>query len=486
MKLRIFHLIAIVILVLSILSCEASAAAGIPYITYNYDYWGDVYYTPAAYVPSGNLSGDSLGVGAFKSPQDLYVAEDGRVYIADTGNNRIVVLDASLKVERIISEFTNQGSVDTFSAPTGVFVTNRNEIYIADTGSFRVVALTEEGLLHRIIENPTSEVLDDDFVFAPLKVAVDYADRVYVVSKNMFQGIMAFDEKGDFTGFTGTIKVTITLYEKIWRRLSTKAQRQRQVQFIPTEFTNVDIAPDGFVYATNYDPDGKQSVRRLNPRGQDIIKKKKDGSLSGDLYWRLGREYSGPSRIIDVVYRGKGIYSILDMTRGRIFTYDHEGNLLYIFGGKGSQTGTFKNPTAIDMKDRKILVLDSHTNEIVTFESTEYGRLIDEAVSLRFEGDEASAVELWKKIIQWDSNFELAYSGIGKAYLAAGENKTAMEYLKLGMDKEYYSIAYKRYRDEILKENLGTILTLLVLVVLALLVRSAVMRHRKKEAVDVE
>lgn len=486
MKLKIFHAIAVVILVLSMLTLEASAATGIPYITYNYDYWGDVYYTPAAYVPSGNLSGEGLGVGAFKNPQDLYVAQDGRVYIADTGNHRIVVLDSTMKVEKVISEFEYQGETHTFNSPTGVFVTHKNELYVADTGNFRIVALKSDGSLYRIIQNPTSEVLDPGFVFAPLKVAVDYADRVYVVSKNMFQGIMAFDEKGNFTGFTGTIKVTITLYEKIWRRLSTKAQRQRQVQFIPTEFTNVDIAPDGFVYATNYDPDGKQSVRRLNPRGQDIIKKKKEGTLSGDLYWRLGREYSGPSRIVDVVYRGKGIYSILDMTRGRIFTYDHEGNLLYIFGGKGTQRGTFKNPTAIDMKDTNILVLDSHSNEIVTFQSTEYGRLIDEAVSLRFDGDEASAVALWEKVIQWDSNFELAYSGIGKAYLAAGDNKRAMEYLKLGMDKEYYSIAYKRYRDEILKENLGYILTGLLLVVLILSVRAAIAKYRKKEAVGIE
>jgi AraC-like DNA-binding protein/DNA-binding beta-propeller fold protein YncE len=344
----------------------AFAVSNIPYHTYNYDYWQDVYYTPAAYIPDKSYSGDDLNVGPFKNPQDIFVAHDGKVYIADTENNRIIILDDTMKVDRIIETFDNNGTLDSFQTPSGLFVTNKNELYIADTGNFRIVALTQNGNLMKIIQNPTSEVLDADFIFAPLKIAVDYADRVYAVSKNMFQGIMAFDSNTNFTGFIGTIKVNITIYEKIWRRLSTKAQRKRQIQFIPTEFTNLDIDPDGFVYATNIDPKGEQSVRRLNPKGEDVIKKKKDGYLSGDIYWRIGSDYSGPSRIVDIVYRGSGIYSILDMNRGRIFTYDHESNLLYIFGGKGSQKGTFRNPAAIEVKDDKILVLDAHRGEIMS------------------------------------------------------------------------------------------------------------------------
>ncbi|HWT27493.1 MAG TPA: hypothetical protein VN131_06090 [Mobilitalea sp.] len=297
---------------------------------------------------------------------------------------------------------------------------------------------------------------------------------------------MAFDENANFTGFSGTIKVTISAYEKLWRRLSTKAQRQRQLQFIPTEFTGVDMAPDGFVYATNVDTKGQQSIRRLNPKGQDVIKKKKSGGLSGDLYWRLGREYSGASRIVDIVYRGNGIYSVVDMTRGRIFTYDHEGNLLYIFGGMGSQEGTFKNPSAIEVKDDRILVLDSYRGEIMSFVATEYGNLINQAVSLRYDGDEASAVEVWKKVLTLDSNFELAYVGIGKSYLAAGENKSAMKYFKLGMDREYYSIAFKRYRDDILKKNLGFILTGICILIAAMFIRSIVKRMKGKGVVEDE
>ena len=94
--------------------------------------------------------------------------------------------------------------------------------------------------------------------------------------------------------------------------------------------------------------------------------------------------------------------------------------------------------------------------------------MINEAVALRYEGDEKSAVELWKQVLELDSNFELAYVGIGKAYLSAGQNKEAMKYLKLGMDREYYSIAFKRYRNEILKDNLSYVLTGLVILLVIL------------------
>ncbi|NLP35063.1 MAG: gluconolactonase [Clostridiales bacterium] len=482
MKRNKFILIPMIILMLLINVANAvsvSANANVPYHTYNYDYWEDIYYTPAAYVPNGNISGGKLEIGVFNSPQDIFVGEDGRVYVADTGNNRIVILDNEMKLERIIEGFDNEDKADTFNAPSGLYVTEDNEIYIADTNNLRVVALHEDGSLLKIISNPKSEVLPDDFVFSPLKITVDYADRAYVIAKNMFQGIMAFDENAEFTGFTGTINVTITTSEKIWRRFSTKSQRERQAQFIPTEFTGVDISPDGFVYATNIDGEGQQSIRRLNPKGQDVIKKGMV-ALSGDLTWRLSGDYSGASRIVDIVYRGNGIYSVIDKTRGRIFTYDHEGNLLYIFGGIGSQEGTFRNPVAIEEKGEEILVLDAYRGEILRFLPTQYGRLINKAISLRYDGDEASAVKVWEKVLELDANFELAYTGIGKSYLAAGNNQKAMEYLKLGMDREYYSIAYKRYRDDILKENLSYILTGITILVVGLTVRSLVMKRRGK------
>ncbi len=460
-------------------------ADDIPYDTYNYDYREYIHFTPAAYVPAGNISTlnmtcDGEPVGNMNTPQDMCLSPDGDIYICDTGNNRILVLDNSMKsCRRIISSFDNNGKEDGFKQPTGICVSENNRIYIADSQNRRIVVLNMDGSFYMQIDNPQSESLEENYVFTPLKVTVDYADRVYVIASGMFEGIMVFESNGEFASFFGTIEVTISLWEKFWKRLATKEERSNQKLFIPTEFTGLDIDPDGFVYATNIDANGVQGVRRLNPRGQDVIKKGENKNVGGDLWIDGTNEYAGASQFTDVVYRENGVYSCLDRKRGRIFTYDHEGNLLYIFGGLGTQEGTFQLPAAIEDIGGRMVVLDASKAEIISFEVTEYGKLINDAVALRYDGDEASAVDLWRRVLELDENNELANTGIGKAYLTAGDYENAMKYLKLGMNREYYSIAYRRYRNGILTENIGYFLTgILILVVLIIIVKKVIKKRK--------
>ncbi len=464
-------------------SC-ALANDSLPYDSYNYDHWDNLLYTPAPYVPDGTVTGtvltfDGQPLGAFSSPQDLCISADGDLYIADTGNNRIVVLAGDLKtVKQIITGFEAEGKAETFNKPYGVAVSQNHQLYIADSENRRIVVLNLDGSFVKYVKDPKSEVLDEGFVFKPLKVSVDYADRVYCVAQNMFQGIMVFAAEGDFTGFFGTISVKITLWERFWRKMATKEERSKQQLFIPTEFTGIDVDDEGFVYASNKDTDGLQAVRRLNPRGEDVIQKGPKENLGGDRAFGAVGNYSGPSQIVDVVYRDHGIYSLLDARRGRVFTYDHEGNLLYIFGGIGTQAGTFRTPAAIEQMGNRLLVLDSQQANISIFSETEYGNLINRAVSLRFDGDESQAVPLWQEVLRLDENNELANSGIGKAYLSAGDNEKALIYLRRGMNRAYYSVAFKRWRNDLLTGNISWILTGLIVLVVLLLVWSKIIKPR--------
>lgn len=457
-------------------------AQELPYDTYTYSYWEDIAITPAAYVPSGSVTGQTVGTINFMEPQDLCVAPDGLIYVADTKNNRIVVLNTDMtQLIRVIDSFDRDGTADSFNAPYGVCVSENEQLYVADSNNKRIVVLTPEGEFVKIIDNPQSEILEEGFDFVPLKVTVDYADRVYVIAKNAFEGILVFESTGDFTGYFGTIDVKITLWEKFWRRLASKEERSKQQLYIPTEFTGIDIDSDGFVYASNIDSDGKQGVRRLNPRGEDVIQKGENENLGGDLQIGVYGTYAGPSEFTDVVYRGKGIYSLLDRKRGRIFTYDKEGNLLYIFGGLGSQEGTFNTPVAIEAIDDRIIVLDAYSGAILKFNETEYGSLINDAVGLRYDGDETKAIEKWQGVLKLNENNELANSGIGKAYLTAGDNKNAMKYLKIAMNRKYYSIAWRRYRNEFLSKSIGTILTVIFVLIALILVYKKFLKQKLRE-----
>ncbi len=402
----------------------------------------------------------------------VLVIENGKaVHVAQ--NNAVNVTDGKGNLTSVITGYEQDGAFVTFDTVGGVegvalgYVCDgtknanqrvQRQISIADSKD-QLIVLNAANEVTRITADPDSEVLEEGYVFTPLKVSVDYAGRVYCVAQNMFEGIMVFETNGEFTGFFGTIEVSISAWDKFWRKLATKEERSQQQLFIPTEFTGIDIDEEGFVYASNVDNAGLQAVRRLNPKGEDVIRKGFNANLGGDIQINGTTQYAGASKIVDVVYREKGMYSLLDSKRGRIFTYDHEGNLLYIFAGLGTQAGTLTTPVAIEYAGDRLLALDSKQASILIYGETEYGRLINEAVGLRFDGDESKAVALWEEVLRMDENNELANIGIGKAYLSAGENEKAMEYLKRGMSQDYYSVAFKRFRNEVLKENIQWVLT---------------------------
>ncbi|MGI6668850.1 MAG: gluconolactonase [Acetivibrionales bacterium] len=470
-----------VLIVILTLLFPVSSYAAVPYESYNYDYFEYVVPSPAAYVSDGIISGADLGVGNFIEPSDFCVSDDGKIYVSDTGNNRIVIFNNDWSVYRIIDTFENNGGEDRFNKPAGIYVNKKGRLYIADSENRRVVILDPSSKVYQVIEKPQSDILKEDFDFVPLRVGVDYADRVFVICRNVFQGILSFDEDGRFYGFTGTIKVSVSLADLLWRALSTKSQRKRQELFVPTEFTGLDLDDDGFIYTTNIDMTRKEPIKRVNPKGEDVLKKQPKKSVSGDIYYLpVEMRYGGPSQFQDIVVRDKGIYSAVDSRRGKVFTYDYEGNLLYIFGSLGTQAGTFKRPAAIEELDGRILVLDQERGLILPFRATKYGELINTAVGMRYDGKDEEAVRCWEEVLKLDANFELAYVGIGKSYLARKMNREAMEYFRLGMNQRFYSIAYKRYRNEVMKANMAFILTAVTILVLMYVVYRTVRKLRAR------
>lgn len=125
----------------------------VPYFSYTYDYWEDPVMAPQAYQPLKVIKGKDIGLDDFKKPQDLF-AVNNRIYIADTGNNRIIIVDSDWKLVNVITEFTNRGEMDSFSQPYGIHVTRDGKIYVADRGNSRIVIIDESGELLRNVPSP--------------------------------------------------------------------------------------------------------------------------------------------------------------------------------------------------------------------------------------------------------------------------------------------------------------------------------------------
>ncbi|MGG4034740.1 YIP1 family protein [Paenibacillus cisolokensis] len=449
--------IAILFAMAILIGLAAPAHAGSD--SYTYNYWGDAVPSPVPYTLLRTIDGESLGVGPLSNPQDLYVGPDGRVYIADTGNNRIVILDRNLNAVRVIAEFGNGGSADSFGQPEGVFVDHKGRIFVADTQNRRLVVLNADGTLLREIGAPETTLLRSGFRYTPIKVAVDKAERIYVVSRGSYEGIIEFDSDGRFVGFLGTNRVKFDPLDLFWKRISTKAQRDQMEQFIPLEFNNLDLDGKGFIYTTTSEEDASRPIKMLNPSGADILRAKGYFPPKGDIRAPQTGSRPGSSIFIDIAADEGGMYNALDSKRGRIFTYDKDGNLLYTFGSLGSERDQFRTPSAIDTIGNRMIVLDKDYNRISVFEPTRYGRLIREAVIALHNGESDKAAEAWEQVLQLNANFDVGYIGIGKSLLKNGDNRQAMAYFKLGNNREYYSEAFKRYRKEIVIERFGTFVT---------------------------
>ncbi|MGN7310866.1 hypothetical protein ACTHQ4_07170 [Alkalicoccobacillus gibsonii] len=473
MKKCALSLLSVLLLCLTVGDMRTAKAESYTPDAYNYSFWGDAVPSPEAYSAIDLLDGERLGIGAFSEPSDMQVTEDLEIYILDSGNNRVVILDDQFELVQEITSFTIEGESSTFANPQGIFVNDEQHLFIADSGNRRVVHLNQDFELLKIIDNPQSELLNDQFTFTPMKVVVDFADRVFVMADGVFDGFMEFSVDGQFTTFIGANRVRVDPIEYLWKRFATREQRSQMVMYVPTEFTSLDIDERGFVYATTAD-NSLDVIKKLNARGDDILRREGYFSPYGDV---LFARNSGPSRLIDISVADSEIYSVLDARKGRVFTYNGDGHLMYVFGGLGNKIGEFRTPVAIERSGDQFLVLDRELGEITIFTATEYGQTLNEAVRSYESGDEEKAQLLYSEAVQMNMNLEFAYTGIGKALLRQDEYEAAMNQFERSLDQSNYSKAYLLFRNQELREHFSLIMTGIIVVGLTI---TAFVIYRKK------
>jgi len=308
--------------------------------------------------------------------------------------------------------------------------------------------------------------------FLPHKLVTDSVGRVYCIATNVNKGLIKFEPDGKFSGFVGATPVTYNVADYIWKKIATKEQRAKMENFVPTEYDNLYMDKEGFIYVTTTNGSEKDldngtldPVRRLNLMGNDILVRNGNWYILGDIHWGSAGGYSGPSRLNDVTAFDNESFVVLDKTRGRLFTYDDQGRLLFAFGGAGNEAGYFRMPIAVDHMGYDILVLDQLDCSITLFTPTKYGSTIYQAMDLFQDGEYEASGNAWQQVINMNGNYDLAYIGIGRALLRQEQYKEAMDYFKLKWDVENYSKAFQYYRKEWVEENIVWIVVVLAVVI---------------------
>lgn len=286
------------------------ASAVEPYVTYTYGTDGWPRTSPTVYTPILNVDSSYIGLDkAMDDPRDLFVDDDGNVYLVDAANNRLIVTDPNYKLAFTITDFINdQGIPDSFTNPSGVFATDTS-IYVCDTDANRIVVFNRDGSFKKILGKPTSALFGEEAIYKPVAVAVDQYDRIFVISSTTYQGVIVLTQDGEFTGFIGAQKVTYSVWDIIWRRFQTEAQRQSSASYIPTEYNNITVDDEGFIYVTSSSISARNQYAQLRNKSARYSPVKKLNAAGKEVMNRLARfapagevnvDSSSVSRLIDV------------------------------------------------------------------------------------------------------------------------------------------------------------------------------------------
>lgn len=482
MKKRLWLILLIIIFTYTPATALASDGTSFDYDGYTYDWWWNAMESPAAFglefvIDESNMEG--MKVQGFN---DVCTAEDGRIFLVDTLENRVQIVDQKgvlLKSIKAIKDSDNKMVIDEstgeqliLKAPEGAFYHDeKDELYIADTGAGRVLVLDgTDYTMKRMIKRP--ENMEGVTEFKPSKITVDSSDRIYIVVQSSYEGIIELNPDGSFSRYFGVNPPTVNLIEYFWKAISTDKQKEQMKKTFAPAFNNVALDDEGFAYAVTYDAASQFMVFRFNSGGENILLEEGNTFVVGDLYTNR------VSQFVDIAVTDYGVYAVLDRSMGRIFLYDNNGQLLNVFGSLGETKGAFRMPSGIAWLGNKLVVTDSALKRAYVYGPSDFGSAALNASEKYYLGKWDDALALNEQILKMNANYEIAYIGIGKSYLMKEEYKKAMYYFKLGNNRTYYSKAFNGYRGEVLKDNFGIVMIIFLLLI-TLIVVSEVRYHRK-------
>lgn len=450
-------LVSVAVLAAVVLSTSISGVfADSPYKTYTIDGYGSINETQTAYEPYQTITKivydetveDPEGTGglSLNAPQDMCIRND-KLYIADTGNKRIIV-------STLDGKFIQEITYEEFDTPKGIFVNDEGRIYVADQTACAVFIFDKDGNYEKKITKPDHPLYGETMTFAPQKIVVNHGGVMFILCEKNRNGIvqMTEDDGGSFLGYFGTNYTNVSLITIIQRAILSDAARANMVSNMPATPDNLAIDEKNLIYTVTRGEEF-DTLKKLNIAGTNMIE--------ADAYEEL------PAAVATGQYNNIFVAS----QNGFIYEYNSEGELLFVFGGKddGDQRiGLSNTLTSIQVDDNDhVYVLDTDAMRIQVYSPTEFTNKLHEALYLYSMGRYTESKKPLEEVLTMNSLFDYANKAMGKAYLMERDYETAMHYAELAKDADTYSTAFWEIRNEWLKENIVTaVFVILVIYIL--------------------
>lgn len=445
-KKKIFSLLVVLLFAMGLTTelCSVTASAETPYRTYTVDGYGYMEETQTAYLAKSTII--KFGEQFINGASDMCVTDDGRIYVADTGNKQIIIGTTDGKLVRVIGK----GMLKT---PMGIYVTEQKHIYVADRDANTVYVFNENGDVLNKYTKPTSPLYGDTLDFLPIKIVVNDAGIMFIVCQSNTNGIVEISpaDGGTFLGYFGTNFASTSLQTIIYRAILSKEQRARMVANIPSTPDNLAIDDKGLIYTVTRG-DEAQTLKRLNIAGLNMLRGTENYGVF-DL---------APAAV--AVGNHDNVY--VASAQGYIYEYNEQGEPIYVFGATDDGTqriGLSTQVTSIQVgHDDCIYVLDSDKNQIQVYEPSEFTEKLHNALYLYSKGRYTESREPLAEVLNMNSLFSYANKAMGRAYFQEENYDQALHYAKLSRDYEGYSDAFWEIRNIWLKNNIVTLILVIV------------------------
>lgn len=543
MKQSFIKTLAVSALALSLVLCTALSSFALPINNVNDSYFYDVNgndasaprsFTVERVINIVDIDPSKTLTSAF-TPSDICYA-NGYLYILDSLNNRVYILDEQYQTVKIISGLigdipdlpktqadvpegeegsgssgNTQSNKYSLNKPKGIYVTADGTIYISDTENQRIVVCDMDGIVSRVYQEIKCSVLGAKYTFNPARLVIDNTGDLQVICEGINRGIMQITSDGEFRAFFGAPDVVISLWERVWRNFATEEQLAQMIAITPTEYSSLAVDSRGFIYPTiaALDEAAVQAlknlsisatyapVKKLSADGTDMLRRKGLSSPMGDLNWAPGKD-TYPTIVDIAVDSESGRYTILDSRTGRFFTYDADGNMLYLCGGLGIAQGAFQTASALDINGDYVYVADTGSRTVTVLRATEYVHAINEAAEATSNGLWTESIALWEDVLSYNSNMYIANIGLGKAEMrlamaliddqtdenglsALDHYAKAIVYFDRASEKTNYSVAFTALRTNELEKYFGLIFGAIGVLIVGFFVLSIVRKQQKKK-----
>lgn len=146
----------------------------------------------------------------FKQPFDLSIAPDGTIYVSDSGNHRIRKIDADGSVTTYAGTgsagfIDGYGKYSKFNSPHGIELDEEGNLYLADFGNNRIRKIDSNGLVTTVAGSGAPSFQDGDAKFAQFNgpIAITLDKESIIVSDHYNNKIRKISPDGNVTTLAG-------------------------------------------------------------------------------------------------------------------------------------------------------------------------------------------------------------------------------------------------------------------------------------------